>query len=347
MLIPTIIHALLEDNSVTITGLGTFHVKKLSAHVKDDVVFPPQNIIELEYSKYAIGYDFGNKFSRWEQITLDEAQAKIAEWVDLIEKGLEYNKNLFFDDFGAFSKDPDKIIIFKGMFITQLNVENEGFEPVVIPSRDYREDEAPVKDKRMVLHNKKKKRDRFWFLLIAIVAVALLCALLLKDPLKNLYYHVIKNIKTMTKHENMEEESVIYISKIAEEEEGTVVDTIIDTVEEPIIETAESSYDHTSSQNVTTAAKPQLKRNPMISLSSYQGVYLPYKEGYCYLIAGSFSKEENALLHIQQRNLDQYNAKLIVAPDSPRIRVCIGIFDNEEDAKQIGDYLNKTYWVLK
>jgi hypothetical protein len=84
-----------------------------------------------------------------------------------------------------------------------------------------------------------------------------------------------------------------------------------------------------------------------ISLSAYKALYLPYQKGNYYIIAGSFTKEASALLHIKQKKLDQLNAKLIVHPDSPRIRVCIGVFDNEEEAIKNAAQLNKNYWVLK
>jgi len=132
MITPSLIRALLEENSVTITGLGTFYVKKLSAQIKDEVVYPPQNVIEFEYSTAVEGFDFVSKLSKWEQIRIDDAQAEVSKWLDLLEKGLEHSKSVFFDDFGTFSKDIFGKIVFQSVINSQLNIENEGFEPVII-----------------------------------------------------------------------------------------------------------------------------------------------------------------------------------------------------------------------
>jgi hypothetical protein len=87
---------LLEENFVAVSGFGTFYVKHVSSQIKEDIIYPPHNIIEFTFSKDVEDFSFVSKLSQWEQIRIDEAQAKITEWIDLIGKGLEHNKNIFF-----------------------------------------------------------------------------------------------------------------------------------------------------------------------------------------------------------------------------------------------------------
>jgi nucleoid DNA-binding protein len=335
MIIPTLIRALVEDKSVAISGFGTFYVKNVSSQIREDIIYPPQNMVEFEFSKEVEDFSFVSKLSQWEQIRIDEAQDKISEWVSLIEKGLEHNKSVFFDDFGTFSKDANEKIVFQGMIIPQLNIENEGLEPVILYPKNKEEDmQKPVTDKREVLVRRKRKRDSAWFVSIIGVALLLLVALFFKDKISDIY----KNIVT-------KENAVVETRLIASLPDETSPNEILpnNTTEESLPENIlndETPIDETLTPNETTA-------NALISLSAYTELYLPYQKGSFYIIAGSFMKEESALLHIKQKKLDKFNAKLIIHPDSPRIRVCIGIFDNEEEANKIAVQLDKNYWVLK
>ncbi|MCL2290394.1 MAG: SPOR domain-containing protein [Bacteroidetes bacterium] len=332
MITISLIRALLEENSVTITGLGTFYVKKIPAQIKEDVIYPPQNIIEFEYSKEVEGFDFVSKLSKWEQIRIDEAQAQISEWLDLLEKGLEHSKSVFFDDFGTFSKDSSGKMVFQGVINAQLNIENEGFDPVSISSKNKEKNhpniEQPVKDKRVILTKKTKKRDKFWFVLIIFLALATLGALLLKDTIYRYYQTVfIKNEVNLAVKE-LEDEIAAYISGIVEAEDLISTEDLV---------LNKDKIDENKDKAEVIPPKP----------SKSNDVYLSYQAGKYYVIAGSFANEADALRHIKEKKLEKYHAKLIVHPDNPRIRVSIGVFDNENDAKEFAAQIDKNYWVLK
>ncbi|MCL1850314.1 MAG: hypothetical protein FWF70_02745 [Bacteroidetes bacterium] len=322
MIIPFLIRALLEEESVVISGFGLFSVKHLTSQIREDIIYPPQNIIEFEFLKEIEDFSFVSKLSQWKQLRIDEAQSEISEWVNLIETGLEHNKSVFFDDFGTFSKDAYGKIVFQGMLVAQLNIENEGLEPVILPqtNEDNRNNtDKRVIDKRIVLHNKHKKRDRYLFVSIISTAILILCLLFLKNDLCEFYHKIFLNDKPAVTHNDfpIEDEFI---------NDETLPDEILP--------------DETLKEEKKETTQP-------ISLSTYKELYLPYQKGNYYIIAGSFTKEESALLHIKQKKLDKLNAKLIVHPDSPRIRVCIGVFDNEEEAIKNAAQLNKNYWVLK
>ena len=328
MIIPNLIRALLEENSVTITGLGTFFVKKLPSHIKDDIIFPPQNIIEFEYSKEVEGFDFVSKLSKWEQIRIDEAQAQILKWLNLLETGLNQNKSIFFDDFGTFSKNETGQMVFQSVINFQLNIENEGLEPLIVHSKTNNIGiiDEPIKDKRIVLAKKTKKHDKVWFVLTILATAMLLCVLFLKDQLPDFYQTIFSKPEQAIAENDTTVEDVALIVKMGED----AIDSDIadDTNLKPDAINIEHTY-------ITT------------TLPESKDIYLPYQEGKYYVIAGSFIKEEDALRHIEQKKLANYNAKLIVHPQNLRVRVCIGVFDNEKDADKFATQIDKNYWVLK
>ena len=332
MILNSIIRALLENNSVSVTGLGNFSVVHIPSHIKEDIVFPPRNLIEFEHSKEIIGFDFVNKISEWNQIRMDEAQNELNQWVELIENGLEHNKTLFFDNFGTFTKDNSGKIVFQSAVNPQLNIENEGYEPVIMPQKtsiDFKENkEKPIKDKREIIVRKRKKRDRIIFFITISVAAVLMCVLFLKKPFINLYEKIIIKKQSELFVENFEEDTTSCISQLAIAEEVAPENYVESSTEDELKEDNEK------------AEQPSF-------LSSNNDLYLTYQKGYFYVIAGSFVKEESALLHIKQKKLDQYHAKLIIHPQSNRIRVCIGVFDNEQEAIHIATMLDENYWVLK
>jgi len=316
MIISSIIRALLEDNSVNISELGTFTIKKLSSQVKEDIVYPPQNIIEFRYSKEVEGFDFVSKLSKWEQIRIDEAQTQVSEWINLVIQGLEHNNSLFFDNFGTFSKEFSGKIEFQSMIIPQLNIENEGFEPVFLLSQKRDQKSQNIKDavvdkRDILLAKKKRKRDKIWFVLTIFTTFCILFALFFKEKIVQFY----KTTFVMNER-----------AWVSEEDKTDVSENNNDTVK--ILSKIESGKE----------INPDLSSPPL---------YLSYQKGKYYVIAGSFTKEEDALRHIKEKKLEKYHAKIIVEPKNPRKRVCIGVFDNEIDAAKFAAQIDKNYWVLK
>jgi nucleoid DNA-binding protein len=324
MIIPSLIRALLEENSVTISGFGTFSVKKVSAQIKEDIIFPPQNIIEFEYSESVEGFDFVSKLSKWEQIRIDEAQAEVSKWLEMLQNGLEHNPTIFFEDFGTFSKNLLGKIVFQSVINSKLNIENEGYEPAILPSKIQKEIFKPViepvRDKRKIMAVRKKaKRDHIYFISIIVAAAVVLGVLFFKEILKGFIKTPSVKTETLVAVIEDESENVAYINSKIE----------IKSNEIPVVKTIK--------KDTLCVSAPLQDSSP----------YLSYQKGKYYVIAGSFVKEEDALRHIKNEKLDKYQPKLVVHPDSPRIRVSIGTFDNEKDAEKFADQFKKNYWVLK
>jgi len=329
MLIHSIIRALLEENTVSINGLGTFCVKKLPAQMKDDIVYPPQNIIEFEYAKEVAGFDFITKLSKWEQIRMDKALDEISKWIALLEEGLEHNKSIFYDNLGTFLKEDTGRIVFQSVINPQLNIENEGLEPVIVPIKSEEEPiqktEIPIKDKRLLLVEKTKKRDKFWFLFTILLAMLTLGILFFKTTIYEYYQTILLKITETAVVNDKEIEEVVYNNETTETETD-----------------AKFISEEFSKEVVITEMDE--KKNVLLEKNE---IYVPYQVGKYYVIAGSFLQEEDALRHIKQKKLEKYQAKLIVQPHNSRVRVCIGVFDNERDAEIFIHQIDKNYWVLK
>ena len=75
--------------------------------------------------------------------------------------------------------------------------------------------------------------------------------------------------------------------------------------------------------------------------------YIRFEKGHYYAIAGSFPNESDVIRHIRQKNLDQYSPKILKQDGAPNLRVCIGVFDTEDEAERFAKGVSSSYWVLK
>jgi hypothetical protein len=228
--------------------------------------------------------------------------------------------------------------VFQCVIIAQLNIENEGFDPVTLPvpkNKKPKNAAPPVKDKREKLTKKKRKFDKFWFLITITATILLLGGLFLQDTVKDFYKNNIAKKFWLKDKEDTKIENTALISSIA------VDDTLPDI-------SNEATVNEEINEPVLEEKKPQApKTERTITLTNNQELYIPFEVGKYYVIAGSFAQEAKALQHIKEKKLGKYNAKLVVQPQNARIRVCIGIFDNEQNAVDFAAQIDKNYWVLK
>lgn len=75
--------------------------------------------------------------------------------------------------------------------------------------------------------------------------------------------------------------------------------------------------------------------------------YIRFESGHFYAIAGSFYTEQEVEKHIKQKHLEQYNPSILLQDGVKNLRVCIGVFDSEEEAETFAKNVNKNNWVLK
>jgi hypothetical protein len=175
-----------------------------------------------------------------------------------------------------------------------------------------------------------KKRKRSWlgtllFIIVIIGAIAVIL-LLFKDPILNFYHSKINPTPVETPTIPTEtEEAEQYIKNVDSNE--VEPQEIPDVPPTPV-------------QVEPAKPVPTQKNNE-------PGIYplVPMEKGKFYVIAGSFTKENDALTHIKDKKLGQYNPILVTGQS--RIRVCIGTFTTEAEALAFAMKVDKTYWVLK
>ena len=167
----------------------------------------------------------------------------------------------------------------------------------------------------------KKHRSWWWFFVLLILIALGVSGYLFRQQLTDAF-NKIKEKATAPKEAVVTEEPVTVAEDTATYEEETTVAE--DTVVEPEVYT------------------PEVVRNT----ASGNYPVIRYEPGHFYVIAGSLPNEQDAVRHIKQRNLDQYEPKIVMQPGA-NLRVCIGIFDTEEEAETFAKNINPKYWVLK
>ena len=167
----------------------------------------------------------------------------------------------------------------------------------------------------------KKKHRSLWWLFILLILIALgVLGYLFRQQL-------------LTAFNNLKEKITAPKEAVVTEEPETVAE---DTI----------AYDETVAED--TVSEPEVY-TPEVVRTTANGNYpvIRFEQSHFYVIAGSLPTEQDAVRHIKQRNLDQYEPKLVMQNGVSNLRVCIGIFDTEEEAETFAKNINPKYWVLK
>lgn len=91
------------------------------------------------------------------------------------------------------------------------------------------------------------------------------------------------------------------------------------------------------------------KQEPEVVKKTVDGKYdyIRFEEGRYYVIAGSFYTEKDVENHIRHKGLDKYSPVIVMQDGVKNLRVCIGVFDTEDEAESFAKNVNQQYWVLK
>lgn len=202
-------------------------------------------------------------------------------------------------------------------------------------TQEIEEEEEEEEDK-----GKRKRRWEIWLFIFIILASIGVLAALFDDELIYLYQKIIDKRKTnteLTTPSDVTDNDEIPNLKTTPNEE---VDEEADTVDEAFESTTEEVIpEETIAQEVKPAPKPTAT-NENIPI-------IEFESGKFYVIAGSFVKQSDAELHIKHKSLQRYNVKIVKQNGNNRLRVCIGIFDTENEAINFAAKIDKNYWVLK
>ena len=190
--------------------------------------------------------------------------------------------------------------------------------------KDEQEEKEEQEEKKPAKRTKKKRRSWWWlFVLLILIALGVL-GYLFRQQLTDTF-HRIKMEFTATDEEVITDEDETAAEETATYEEETQEAQEEEVVTEPEVYT------------------------PEVMRTTANGNYpvIRFEQGHYYVIAGSLPTEQDAVRHIKQRNLDQYEPKIVLQNGVSNLRVCIGIFDTEEEAETFAKNVNPKYWVLK
>jgi len=200
-------------------------------------------------------------------------------------------------------------------------------EPIVEPDDD--DDDEDDEDEYDEDDEPEKKKHHLAWLWILLLLIAVLAALgfVFKDKLLD-YYHQWQE----KKHP---------VEQVAEPQETPEATATIDEVTEPAepVEEPQETVEEPEPETYT----------PVVIKQSSDGKYdyIRFEKGHYYAIAGSFPNESDVIRHIRQKNLDQYSPKILKQDGVSNLRVCIGVFDTEDEAERFANGVNASCWILK
>ncbi len=359
-----IIKALQQAESIYVNDLGTFSLHYEPARIEGEKLLPPRNVVTLDTKTDDDNLGFTNFICREKQCLLTETNREITQWVEELKNALANNKSISFEEFGTFSQDSKGRLTFEALDIPDLNIEFEGMpelslnvsdisteepddnepqtedvkieepisvkEPISTEEPDDatpQEEETETEDSEVEdtdnteeTETPKKRRSLWWlFTLILLLILATLGYIFrnkIQDIIRPVFERFTHKEVEATKPEEIDSDTVSF----TEEDTTAVTDTAV--VEEPY--------------------------EPEIIKSSSAGYpYIRFEQGHYYVIAGSFPSEKDVLAHIRAKHLDEYSPKLVLQDGAPNIRICIGIYDTEEEAETFAKSINPKYWVLK
>lgn len=238
---------------------------------------------------------------------------------------------------------------------TENQLENNDYQPEIEESKteevpesedtqeieDEDEDKDDDDDDDNDNKGKRKRRWEVWLFILIILASIGVLAALFDDELVHLYQKIIDkketNTELTTPSDTTDNEEISSLETTSNEELEEEVEEVEEDEEDE--EVIEPSTEETIVQEVKSNSNPTAT-NENIPI-------IDFESGKFYVIAGSFIKQSDAELHIKQKSLQRYNAKIVKQNGNNRLRVCIGIFDTENEAINFAAKIDKNYWVLK
>lgn len=372
MIIKNIIRFLEHEEELMINGLGCFSKKTVASKVDGDLITPPKVTLHFESNENGNGFPFVDKISKWESIRLLDADEAINKWVAELKTAVQNNKSVSFDNFGAFSLNPQGKMVFESDMIKELNGAFYGMNPVPIVKSDKitiepKPEEQPMDvippepetiqvqdemiqeqpetnqeqpEKEIIITPKRKSRwlERFLFMIIILGSLALVGYLFRKE-ITGFVQKTFQKTEEVKLDAQEPQETVSTTNDIVPEMDDLSTDVSTDQTPVPV-QPAQVE------PPVVPSAKPVSNNTPIVNpvqTGDYRSVSI--ESGKFYVIAGSFVKKEDAIQHIKDKKLDRYSPILVVGQS--RVRVCIGTFNTESEATAFAEKIDKTYWILK
>jgi nucleoid DNA-binding protein len=202
----------------------------------------------------------------------------------------------------------------------QITTEEESEKEESVKEEETEVEEDDEKDEEEDEEKPKKRRSLWWLYTLIVLLILAALGYIFRDKLQD----IIRPIFDRFAHKEVE------ATKPEEIDTDTVSFTEVDTTAVADTAVVEEPYE------------PEV-----IKTSSAGYPYIHFEPGHYYAIAGSFLTEKEVLSHIRAKHLEEYSPKLVLQDGAPNIRICIGIYDTEEEAETFAKSINPKYWVLK
>lgn len=333
---PIIRQMILEGQSVGVPGLGTFHVRHIpsSYDEKNKLLNPPSREIIFEENRYLQNANFISILANKENISVDEAFQRLAEYLSGSYAQISEGKRVKFSGLGLLHKDENGKLQFEPEEELLSGGEFFGLKPV------------PLASKR-----KKKKNKHLVFRIF--LGILLLAGLAITSYWGVMVYEMMKKpkeTKTEAKPENV-------VAKILLNDTGsvshdslpafppkakTIQETLTNLKQEPLpAQPITKASAATEKVKVKEAAKDDYKD---VDISGATQKY--------YIIAGCFRSEEGAKRYVRELSADGWEAAIIGKTASGLNMVAYVSFVNkslaEQELKRIREEENKdAYMVLR
>ncbi|MCR4738136.1 MAG: hypothetical protein K5846_08270 [Bacteroidales bacterium] len=168
----------------------------------------------------------------------------------------------------------------------------------------------------------KKRRSLWWLYTLLVLLLLAALGYIFRDKIQDLIRPVF--------------------DRFAHKEVATTEPDEIDT------DTVSFTEDDTTAVAESDTLPEEMPYEPEVVKTSSAGYpYIRFEQGHYYAIAGSFLTEKEVISHIRAKHLEEYSPKLVLQDGAPNIRICIGIYDTEEEAETFAKSINPKYWVLK
>lgn len=218
-------------------------------------------------------------------------------------------------------------------------VEKQETEAVVESleeTSDNQEEETETEEASEMEEEKSKPKHKgliITIIVILILALLLAAAYSFRTQLLDLYHQYFVPDNEVVTEEPVQETT----------SEGSVlVDTTMwenDTISSKDNNNQEFENEHNTNVSSSNASQENMLKND-------GGFFVDYEKGKYYVIVGSFRTEKEVRRHINEKRLDSYHPK-VVRQAGQNLRVCIGIFTQEQAAEDFGRQSGMNYWVLK
>jgi nucleoid DNA-binding protein/flagellar basal body-associated protein FliL len=332
-----IIRELLLKQEVVLPGFGKFAGKRETAHVDNQTVNPPRQIVSFIRDTNSFALDLAVLVAAEEKVSEDEAAKAITAFVELANTELENKKKTTFPGIGTVSQTDAGVFAFEQSESATLLADSFGMPPVDLSAIQNSGAKKKVSTETVVV--KKERSFGFIWWILGIAAIVLLAAglwWLFWEGHANEYLDLHNTTaQTTTEHtttivnntttidSTFIDTTIVVNTQVANEPAAGVVQPAVEGTLAPVenAEQAESTFDN--------------------HLQNHREIYL---------VIGSFKQQDNAQTLQKNMQSQGYQSELLDGGNG-FVRVTIGKFPTTDAAmvvyKKFTDaHPNDDIWAL-